>query len=271
MDAAPDTPVALGLGLLQGVTEFLPVSSSGHLAVCGLLFTLPEMSLSLTVLLHTGTLLATVAVFRRELGTLTLETLRGLRAPGAFLQTPDGLQLRNLVLACAPTAAIGLALESQMEALTRRPLVVGLGFLASAALVVSTRGRRGGGGELGAAAALLVGIAQGIAVLPGVSRSGITIASAMALGMDAPAAFRFSFLLSIPVIAGATLLELGDPQVLASLSATAWLAAAVTVGVGYASLRLLGGLLRRGHFWLFAWYLVPLGAAMLLWDVLRPG
>jgi len=121
-----------------------------------------------------------------------------------------------------------------------------------------------GGEHLSLGAALLVGLAQGAAVLPGLSRSGTTIACAMALGMSASAAFRFSFLVSIPVIAGATALELGKPGVLSGMDATAWTAAAVTLVTGYACLRLLRGLLTRGHFWRFVWYLVPLGLWMLV-------
>jgi undecaprenyl-diphosphatase len=122
---------------------------------------------------------------------------------------------------------------------------------------------------LGMAAAFLVGLAQGIAVLPGVTRSGLTIACALAFGMSAPGAFRFSFLLSIPVIAGAIVLKLGEPGVLAAMDWAARLAAVTSFIVGYVALRMLASLLSRGHFWLFSLYLVPLGAIVVLLSFFR--
>jgi undecaprenyl-diphosphatase len=266
MDAA-ETIVVLALGLLQGITEFLPISSDGHLALFSMLFRVPDASLALTVLLHVGTLLATALVFRADILQLARVTLREVRKPASFMQTPEGVMLRNIVLASVPTAVIGLALESRVEALSETPWVVGAGFLISAAAVLSTRGRVQGEDALSAAAALLIGVVQGMAVLPGVSRSGLTIATALALGLSATAAFRFSFLLSLPAVAGAALLELGDSEVLRQFSGLSWLAAAVAFASGYVALRLLAGLLVRGQFWLFGLYLVPLGAIMLGWDV----
>lgn len=267
MTAAPDISKALGLGMLQGVTEFLPVSSSGHLAAFAMVVDVPESSLTLTVLLHASTLLATVLVFFPDLVALTSSTFRGLRNPRAYLRTEQGQLFRNIVLACIPTGLIGLTMEERVEVLSNRAWVVGVCFLLSAAAVLATRGRAGGAERCSAGTALLIGLVQGLAVLPGLSRSGSTIACAMLLGLSAPAAFRFSFLVSIPVIAGATALALGKPGALSQMTATAWLAAAITFIAGYASLRLLRGVLRRGHLWLFAWYLVPLGSAMILSDL----
>jgi undecaprenyl-diphosphatase len=262
-----EAAVVLALGFVQGVTEFLPISSDGHLALFTLLFRVPEASLALTVLLHVGTLIATALVFRVELSRIALVTLRELREPRALLQTPEGVVLRNIVLASVPTAAIGLMLESRVQALSETPWIVGAGFLVSAVAVLSTRGRVEGREALSTTAAVLVGFVQGLAVLPGVSRSGLTIAAALALGLSAPAAFRFSFLLSLPAVAGAALLELGDPEVLRQFSGLAWFAALVAFVSGYAALRVLGRLLVRGRFWLFGLYLVPLGAVLVAWDL----
>jgi len=268
MDQTTDVGVALGLGVVQGTTEFLPVSSSGHLGVYALFADVPEMSLAWVLLLHASTLLATVVCFRRELAQLLRSSVAGLSAPRAFLGSEDGRVVTNVVIASVPTAVIGLLLESRVEALGRMPAVLGVGFLASAAMALWTR--RGGGGAqtLSLGAALLVGAAQGAAVMPGLSRSGTTIAVAMALGLTPIAAFRFSFLLSMPVIAGATVLKLGSPDVLAGLSSTVWLAAVITFVTGYASLRLLGSLVSQGRFWVFACYLVPLGGGLLLHQAL---
>jgi undecaprenyl-diphosphatase len=134
--------------------------------------------------------------------------------------------------------------------------------------VVSTRGRSGKLEALSPGAALLVGVLQGAAVLPGVSRSALTIATALALGLTPLAAFRFSFLLSLPAVAGAALLELHDPAVLGRFSGVDWSATVLSFLFGCAALLGLRGLLARGRFWMFSLYLVPLGIAMLAWDVL---
>lgn len=263
MDQPPDIGVALGLGMVQGTTEFLPVSSSGHLAAFGLFADVPELSIAWIVLLHASTLLATVCCFRNELWLLLRSLLDGVTRPSEYGTTAEGLLLRNLMLASVPTAAIGLWLKPHLDSYAHLPWMLGLGFLASAVAALSTRGRSGQSQRLSVMGAIVVGIAQGIAVLPGVSRSGTTIAVAMALGLEPAAAFRFSFLLSIPIIAAAAVLELGGGDMLAGMSSTVWLAAAVTFVVGYASLKLLGRVVSKGQFWLFALYLVPLGIGML--------
>ena len=266
-----DAAVVLGLGVVQGVTEFLPISSDGHLAVFSLMFAIPEASLALTVLLHVGTLLATALVFRRDLLQLARVTTLEARDPARWLRTPEGILIRNVVIASVPTAVIGLTLEPHVEPLSEVRWFLCLGFLASAAAVISTRGRIEGQENLTAGAAVLVGLAQGMAVLPAVSRSGLTIATAIALGLSASSAFRFSFLLSLPAVAGAALLKLGDATVLAQFSGLAWLAALLAFASGYVALLLLRGLLVRGRFWLFGVYLIPLAALMLMWDVLGGG
>lgn len=254
------------MGLLQGATEFLPVSSSGHLVLFGLLFDVPDVSLGFIVLLHAGTLLATVVVLRQDLLQLAARTLRGLGRPSELAGSEEGRLLGGLGVATVITAALGLLLEPWLEQWSRLGWVVGLGFLASAALLWTTRFT--GMGErhvlpLGSAA--LVGLAQAAATVPGLSRSGTTIACAMALGMTPAAAFRFSFLLSIPVIAGATLLELVKAPAWTETSATsATVGTVVAVISGYAALRLLRRLVTRGHLWMFSLYLVPLGSVLIL-------
>jgi undecaprenyl-diphosphatase len=256
--------IALGLGALQGVTEFLPISSDGHLATFAFLVDVPDMSLALVLLLHVGTLLATLLVFRQDLFKLLKVTLSHVSRPKLLLETTEGKELIALIAACVPTAVIGLFLEDRVEALAQTPWIVGAGFLVSAAVVYSTRGKSGTLEALTPGAAFFVGVAQGFAVLPGVTRSGLTIACAIAFGLSAPAAFRFSFLLSVPVIAGATALKLGEPGVLAGMHWDAWLAAITSFVVGYFALRALGAVLTRGQFWLFSLYLVPLGVAVIL-------
>jgi undecaprenyl-diphosphatase len=260
--------LGLAMGAVQGVSEFLPISSDGHLAAFGLLFSL-DLSLEVVVLLHAATLVATMLVFRRDLLWLLAAVRLRLASPRTLYETTEGKLLAAIAVACVPTGIIGLTLESRLETLSATPWIVGAGFLGSAFAVFSTRGRSGTREVPSLREAIVIGIVQGIAVLPGVSRSALTIASAMGFGLSGPAAFRFSFLLSMPVIAGATLLELGDPEVLASIDRLAWLGALSAFATGCAALLLLRRVLQRGHFWLFTFYLVPLAGSMMLLELAR--
>lgn len=253
------------MGAVQGVTEFLPVSSDGHLAAFALLTGAQPLSLALAVVLHVGTLVATVLVLRDDLGRLASGCVRGLREPRSFLVTPDGELLRVLFSASIATAVVGLSLEHAASEANRHAAIVGAGFLVSAVAALSTRRRTPAGRHLPLSSALILGAVQGIAVLPGVSRSGTTIACAMALGLAPAEAFRLSFLLSVPAVAGAVALELRSPEARSAIGTEAWLGALVAGVVGYACLRLLRHLLAIGHFWRFAWYLIPLGLGMIAW------
>ncbi len=264
-----DMGMAAVLGAVQGATEFLPVSSSGHVALSAMLFGVVDMPLAMVVLLHVGTLVATVALFRQDLVDLTAATAKGLAHPKDFLGTDQGRMVLGIVLATVPTGAMGLFLEPRVESFSQVPWIVGLCLLGSAAMVVSTRR---GGGELAVlpiGKAVLVGIAQGLAVLPGLSRSGTTIAVAMALGMSGPAAFRFSFLLSLPAVAGAMVLELRHWDEIVALGPGAMVGGIMALLVGYLALRWLRALVDQGRFWVFALYLVPVGVGAIAWGVLR--
>lgn len=187
------------LGILQGLTEFLPVSSSGHLALAARALDISGTQLALVTWLHSATLLAVVWVYRAEL----LRMLRGDR------------KLVALVAAgFLPTALIGLLARPYVEAAFRSVLLVGICFLVTSAALV--------GGEWALArcesprhtmpvrVALVVGVAQALALLPGVSRSGITIAAALLMGVSRPVAAHYSFLVAIPVIGGAFVVELPE-------------------------------------------------------------
>ena len=257
------------LGAIQGLTEFLPVSSSGHIAIGELLFGLNDAPLTLSIVLHLGTLIATCILFGRDIRTLTVDTLRGVRAPGDFAASDSGKTVITVVLATLPTIVVALLLKDRVERWQHVPWIVGLCLLLSA-VMVSTTVRGGGEREhLTIPRALIVGFAQGIAVLPGVSRSGTTIAVAMMLGMQGPAAFRFSFLLSLPAVTGAVLLEFSKPGAFAAIPWSVWLGGVIALVVGLVSLVVLRRVVDRGRFWAFAIYLVPLGAGLMLWDLTR--
>jgi undecaprenyl-diphosphatase len=273
-DAHVDVGTAIVLGVVQGITEFLPVSSDGHLAVASWMFGAVSMPLSMVVLLHVGTLIATLWVFRADVRTLVAGALRGLRAPRPWLASLEGREAAAIVVASVPTAAVGLALRDSVEAWSHIPWVVGLCLLGTALAVGSTRwsGQRASSEDavLSLRNAAIIGLAQGLAVLPGLSRSGSTIACAMLLGSTAPAAFRFSFLASLPAVTGAVLLELRHPgDVLETLGAGALLGAVVSFVVGLGALLTLERMVSRGRFWAFSAYLVPLALGLMAWDLAR--
>ncbi len=266
-DAVDPLSAAL-LGVVQGLTEFLPVSSSGHIATLAHFFGIEDAGLTLSIVLHLGTLVATLLLLHRDVLGLFGATFQGLRSPRTLRDTPEGRLLVQVVLASVPTAALGLLLKDPVEDLAQTLWVVGLCFLVSAALVWSTRlsGPAALRNELTLQGALVVGIAQGIAVLPGISRSGTTIAVAMMLGLSGAASFRFSFLLSLPAVGGAVLLLLVKDGAFAAVPAAIWLGGAVAFGTGIGALLLLRRMVDQGRFWGFALYLVPLGLGLLAYD-----
>ena len=168
-----------------------------------------------------------------------------------------------VVLASLPTAVLGLLLRDRVESLGRVPLAVGLALLASAAAVLSTRWARGDRRVPSVGQALVIGVAQGIAVLPGLSRSGSTIAVAMLLGLTGDASFRFSFLLSLPAVAGAVLLEAKDVTDLGALAGPGIVGALIAFAVGILALIGLREVVGRGQLSLFALYLIPLALLVL--------
>lgn len=253
------------LGIVQGLTEFLPVSSSGHLAAFARFLGDPEGSLALIVFLHLGTLLATAIVFRAEIGVLFERLIGGLRAPSTLRESDEGRELLAILLATSITAAFALVFKSQAEALTSNFIGLGLAFLFTAGLLLTTR-RSGGAIELpDLRIAALIGLAQGVAILPGISRSGTTIAVAMLLGMRPEAAFRFSFLLSLPII----LLAVAYETIFGDVQAEGFFLGAFVGGLtaflsGLVALLWLRRLIQRGRFWLFSLYLLPFGITVLL-------
>ncbi len=254
---------SLFLGALQGVAEFLPVSSSGHLVLARQIMKVGSVPALFDVILHVATLMVVLVVFRSII-------LRLLGSLGRFIsrrsRPEDNTDLRLIVLVLVATfftALIGFGLETlDMET---RPKLVSFLFLVTAALLITTRftGGKREYGDLRLKDGVVTGIAQGLGVLPGISRSGITIAAALGLKMDRSKAGEFSFLLSVPAVAGALILELKDfGQLTGAISPGVmlggFLASAV---VGFFSLTMLLKLLRQGRLYLFAVYLIPLGLA----------
>jgi undecaprenyl-diphosphatase len=255
---------AASLGAIQGLTEFLPVSSDGHLALAQILFGLEGSGLTMTVMLHAGTFLATLIVLWRRLGPAVFDGLRALRRPSRFSETQGGRDALVVILASIPTAVIGLGLRDLVEDWTSSPLVIGLGFAFTGTVLVTTRWVRPGDRDVPSMlGAIAIGVAQGLAVLPGVSRSGSTITLALWLGVRPERAFELSMLMSLPAVFGAVLLEL--PKLIAAGDGygAAALGALVAFGVGLVALLLLRRIVMRGHFAWFALWVLPLALATL--------
>jgi len=252
------------LGLLQGISEFLPISSDGHLALAAILFGIQDAGLTLTVLLHVGTLLATALVLRERLGKAVVDGVKALGSPALFRTSPGGQDALFVILASLPTAIIGLGLRDYVDAWTRSPLIVGLGFLVTSAFLISTYFAKPGVIEHPShRAAVILGVVQGIAVLPGVSRSGLTIAVALFLGVARTRAFELSMLMSVPAVLGAVLLELPHMAENISNLPFALLGAATAFVSGVITMLFLRRIVVGGMFPLFALWVVPVAIATL--------
>ncbi len=251
---------AMILGLIQGLTEFLPVSSSGHLALAQMLIPgFHQPGVVFDAMLHVGTAAAVVWAERRLI----------LR----WLTTASGWRLIwFLALGTVATGVFGLPLRHVAEAGFGHAEEVGIFLLITGAIVLSTRFLTGRGStetNMTWKQAAGIGLAQGLAVFPGLSRSGTTIAAGLGIGLDRSWAARFSFLLSVPAIAGATLVEVvGNRGQLAASGHAFWIACfagAVTAGIsGYVALGLVIRTVTSRSFHRFAWYCLPVGLLVIV-------
>lgn len=261
------------LGLLQGATEFLPVSSSGHLVLAEAFFHVQEAGLTFDVALHMGTLLAILAYFRQEF----LAIIRALCHPGSkdpALRANQRLAL-FLIVSTIPAAVVGKLFGDQIEENLRQPAVVaatlaGVAFILLWAEKVGCRQRCLQ--ELGLKDALIIGLAQTCALVPGVSRSGITMTAGLFRDLDRTAAARFSFLMSAPIIAGAGLLHLvkiveqgGLRPGQEAFFLAGFLSSAIS---GYLFIAFLMRYLQTRSFAIFAYYRLAL-AAVVVWTIVR--
>ncbi len=257
----------LVLGAVQGLCEFLPISSSGHLALFQMFFGLDQGGLlSFDVLLHCATMLAVLVFFWKDVTTIAGQWLRGL----LFSSERDREGWRMgwfILLSSAVTALMGLPLKGTVERAMASPLVVGGGLLLTGTILALTPLFADRQGKLCATAAIVIGLAQGVAVLPGISRSGATIAAGLLMGLAVGEAFRFSFLISIPAVLGATLLELLNIHRAGTVAALpeGWVwAVAVAFVLGWLSLRLLRCLVLSGRWAYFGFYCLLVGSAAIL-------
>lgn len=255
----PEFLSLLILGVIQGLSEFLPISSDGHLVLAQTSLGLEGPFLAIDVALHIGTLCAVLLVFRRDLVDVLRSALAGERR-----------ELALLILGTLPAAVVGLAFKHQIEPFFSSGKAAAYGLFVTAAFLwagESTRRRRAAQGTpvrpIDGRMATWIGLAQALAILPGISRSGSTIATAIVHGADAVQAARFSFLLSVPAVAGAVLLEVPELARSGGFGPELALAVGVTFVVGVLALRFLLAFLGRGAFRWCALYCVALGTTAL--------
>jgi undecaprenyl-diphosphatase len=260
---------AIILGIIQGATEFLPVSSSGHLLLIPTLFNLTEPDLNAIAIAHLGTLVAVVAYFYSDLWSIFTGVISGLRRR----QLMDSLESRlgwYIVVGSIPAVLAGLLFNSFLDSLLARPttaafLLIGTGII----LVIGEQLVTGDKpiSKMTWADSTVIGLVQALALLPGISRSGVTITAGLGRRLDRPSAARYSFLLGVPAIAGAGLLSIVDLSQAPDVSSQVPLLLVtftVAAVVGYACIRFLMNWLRRRSLYLFAAYCFAFGFIYLI-------
>lgn len=251
---------AIMLGIIQGLTEFLPISSSGHLVLMQKLFGLKEGNLTFDTMLHLGTLLAVLIIFWADIISM--------------IKKPFSRLTILVVIGTIPTAIIGLALKDFFEQLFASGSTIGVEFIITGLILWWAESRPYGHKQLAEVTltdAGIIGVMQGIAIFPAISRSGLTIAGALFRGIERDTAARFSFLLSIPSILGAVVLQakdlgaqgLGDFQLLPMLVGTI-----ISAIFGYMAIKWMLKLIAKGKLKYFSYYVWVLGAVIVVAQIL---
>ena len=261
------------LGLIQGLTEFLPISSSGHLVIFGQLLGEAVNNITLDIFLHFGTLLAIILFYRTDL----IRLLRALIHLPVYLKNRKALEppvaedlnlIFYICIGTIPAVIVGLLLNDWIESVFQNPKTTS-GFLVITGLILwLNRLAKNRQIPMTFAFAVIIGVAQAIAILPGISRSGITITAALLLGMRQEDAAQFSFFLAIPAIAGAVVLTIIKHGI-SIITALNWVPILIGVSValisGYAAILVLIKILRREKFYYFSYYCLTFGLISLIY------
>lgn len=248
---------AVILGVVQGITEFLPISSDGHLVLAQALLDVEEPGIAFEVLVHVGTLLSVLLFFRRRLLLLA----QSLWKPSMKRERQTILLL---VIATIPLAVAGVLFESFYESFFS-PYFTGIFLLVNGWILLSTRFLPKGNKSVGFREAILIGIGQAFAPFPGISRSGTTISTGMLVGVQPAEAAEFSFLLLIPAICGALVLKLDDFLTADLSSFGPYLTAAIIAALtGLVAVSVLMKMVKSGKFEYFAYYCFVAGVAVLI-------
>ncbi len=260
---------AIVLGIIQGITEWLPVSSSGHLVLSRHYLGL-EPSLAFDVFLHFGSAAVVLFIFRKEVYTVItvfINALDDLPSKGlsAFTITPERRLAISIIIASIPTAIFGLVISRYYEGILSQPRSVGIALLITSGILMMNRNKRGvrTTGDLNVPDALVIGTLQGIATIPGLSRSGFTISGGILRGINRQVAVRYSFLLFLPAILGSGILKAsnlsGGDDLFPLL-----IGVMTTMIVGYFTIKALLKLIERGWFYYFAIYCGLMGVILLI-------
>jgi len=265
--AEMDVISAVALGVVQGLTEFLPVSSTGHLILAYELFGIEdENALAFVAVLHLSTLAAVIVYFFSDIWQLINA---GLRKIGKLpVNERDLVLLQALIIGTIPAVVLGLTLESVMETLLRNPLLVAGALVLGSILFMYAEWRytkTKQSNEMNVKKGLKIGFFQALALIPGMSRSGSAIAGGMLLGLSRVEATRFSFLLAIPIILGAGVKKM--LELMESSETVPWLSisigAVVAFAVGFIAIHFMLSFVKRHTLWPFIWYRIILAAFIL--------
>jgi len=253
---------SLILGLVQGLTEFLPVSSSGHLVIFEELFGVKSDDIVFEILVHFGTLIAVLIYFRKKLYGIIRSVFAAAFDKSARNLNPDLKLAVFLIVGTVPAVIIGLVFKSHIVEAFNSPRWASGMLLITSLILFSTRWTVDRSRNLNSIRSLAIGFAQALAIMPGISRSGSTISTGMWLGMNKSEAAEFSFLLSVPAIAGAMILEI--PEIVDNLSNANLMPAyivgtAVSAIVGYLSIAFLLSVIKKGKFFYFGLYCAIVG------------
>jgi undecaprenyl-diphosphatase len=272
-----DIVTAAFLGLLQGLTEWFPVSSSGHLVLAQTFLGIGggDEAVFFDVILHVASMLVVIIIFRTDILKILTSFI------GIFTEMKKGQKFKNtlkedpykrfallIFVATIPTVIIGYVFQKWFESFFAEPLVVAIALAFTGAVLIMTWGLNGRKTieDMDSKDALFVGTIQGIAIIPGVSRSGSTISTGMILGIDRNTAARFSFILAIPAILGALVLEIGKaPHVGFALILPFAIGFVVAFVVGYATLKAVMYIIKKQSFHMFAFYCWGLAGIVLTW------
>lgn len=252
------------LGIIQGLTEFLPVSSSGHLEIGGVLLGIESKdNLLFSIVVHGATALSTVFVFRRDIFEITSDLIR-------FELNESTIFCLKLIVSMIPVGLVGVFFEDQIEAFFGgNVILVGSMLIVTGLLLLFTYIKGETNGEVNYSKAFIIGLAQAVAIMPGISRSGATISTALLLGVDKVKATRFSFLMVLAPILGATLLKVKDvletPEVASDISVLVLLFGFLAAFIsGLLACRWMISVVRKGKLIYFAIYCLTIGALAII-------
>jgi len=245
---------AIILGIVQGITEWLPISSKSHLIIIQQLFGLVQPAI-FDLLLHIGSLIVVIFVFWKDIWKLIVGVCKGDMKSIKYVL--------YIVVASIPVAIVGIIFKHQIEAALSNMYILGFGFLFTALILFCSKFTLIKSKSVNFWNSLVIGLSQALSVLPGISRSGTTISTGMIIGVEKKEAAKLSFLMFIPAILGATLLEISSIDLITNIPAMI-IGVIMAMITGYIAIKLLMNIIEKNKFWMFSIYCFVLGIIVLL-------